>query len=225
MSLRGSSADSSSSWAQSRLATRSSTSVPRTMMRCWRSRAVSCSSSVPPVVVGSATAVCMISLLSRWTPESRPAINNGSPGGRQPRESAGSRGRRVPGEPAGPAVRACSDGLRRVPRPGRAEDTDPASCRLVRGAARGPRPNPDRASPRIRSRTASADRTAGPSPVCRTNGGRWSPASSGVRLGARPSGRAGRAAHPDDHRAVGPGERAGPIRSGRAGRCQPAIPA
>src|ERR1700722_9181717 len=47
MSAREFSADSSSSWAHRRLATRSSTSVPRTMIRWSRSLAVNWSSSVP----------------------------------------------------------------------------------------------------------------------------------------------------------------------------------
>ena len=47
MSLRGSSADSSSSWAQSRFATWSSTSAPSTMMRWYSSRVASWSSSDP----------------------------------------------------------------------------------------------------------------------------------------------------------------------------------
>src|ERR1700742_3022517 len=59
MSLRGSSADSSSSWAHSRLAIRSSTSAPSTMMRCWSSRAFSCSSS-GPASGGSAVADGMV---------------------------------------------------------------------------------------------------------------------------------------------------------------------
>src|ERR1700722_13959182 len=68
MAPRGSSADSSSSWAQSRLATASSTSVPRRTMRWNMSRLMSCSSR-PAAVGGAATASFMISLLSVWSPD------------------------------------------------------------------------------------------------------------------------------------------------------------
>jgi len=47
MSLRGSSADSSSNWPHSRLATWSSTSAPSTMMRWYSSLAATWSSSDP----------------------------------------------------------------------------------------------------------------------------------------------------------------------------------
>src|SRR5580704_7318762 len=92
MSPRGSSADSSSSCAQSRLAIWSSTSAPRTMMRWYSRRVASWSSISPAVSAGSATAVCMISLSGPVPVIRLSTSQNGSPGDDQPRQSADGRG-------------------------------------------------------------------------------------------------------------------------------------
>src|ERR1039458_1058165 len=98
MSLRESSADSSSSCAHSRLATWSSTSVPRTMMRWNSSRLTSCSSRDTVAGGASATASFMISLLSVGPADRGLTTHHGLAAAARPGQSAGSRDALLPAE-------------------------------------------------------------------------------------------------------------------------------